>query len=214
MREYSASESRVAVPDIDRVLKSNYLALFKLLVLRILVTAALIAIPVIVIRSGGPNTFFTVLPVIPGVFIFLLTGYRLLYGVRIGQCALVLHHYPLEFRDLVDKKQKEWGVQGTIYTLRVSVRGQQGEPTMWAMNAAGVRRWPQGADEGVWFAGDSAFGGVMVVPGSNAMMLMNPSDWGKLARKREQADSGRAEQAKLAKIDKSNWKEPKFWRGG
>jgi hypothetical protein len=200
--------------DVEQVLKHNYNLLAKLLGARIAVIAALVATPIWLRQLGAPDSLFLVLPFVAAMAVFILTVYRVTCGVRLAQCARVLRHYPLEFRTRVDKKSTNWTEYGNVFTIRVPTRGQHGAPLMWAINAAGRRRWPEGTENGVWVAGDLPFGGVMVVPGSSAMFFLNPADWEKLAPKREQADAERIATAKLARIAERNWKKPLMWRGG
>ncbi|WP_210579089.1 hypothetical protein [Streptomyces sp. GESEQ-4] len=121
----------------------------------------------------------------------------------------MLRTYPLEYRTRVDKKSEHWRLLGTVFTVRVSTRGQHGAPLMRAINASTIRRWPKGAEDGgAWVAGDLPFGGVVIVPGTNDMLFMQPSDWEKFARDREQADPSRVAQAQQAGLTELVEKEP------
>ncbi|AOP50168.1 hypothetical protein [Streptomyces lydicus] len=186
--------------DVAQVVKANYRALTGLFALRLLISALLVAIPVTLSRVTGTNSFVLILPIVPGMFLFIYTVYRLLYGLRVSQCARVLRTYPLEFHPRVVKKRERWTRYGNVFEVRVTTRGQHGAPLMLAVNAAGRRRWPEGTEDGVWFAGDLPFGGVMVVPGGKEMFFLKPADWDKTARRRDEADPerrARAEQARL-----------------
>lgn len=187
-------------PDATQVLKANYRALVGLFALRLLITALLVAIPVTLSRLTGTNSFLLTLPIVPGVFLFIYTVYRFLYGLRVFQCARVLRTYPLEFRPRVIKKRERWTQYGNVFEIRVTTRGQHGAPLMLAVNAAGRRRWPEGTEGGVWLAGDLPFGGVMVVPGGKEMLFLKPADWDKTARRREEADPDRLARAQRAKL--------------
>jgi hypothetical protein len=200
--------------DAHQLLRRNYILLAKLLSARIALITALVATPIGLRKLGVPDSFFLAVPFIGTMAVFILTVYRINCGVRLVQCARVLRHYPLEFRTRVDKKNTNWTEYGNVFTIRVSTRGQHGAPLMWAINAAGRRRWPVGTENGVWVAGDLPFGGVVVVPGSNAMLFMTPADWEKLAPKREQADAERIARAEQARLTERNWKKPLMWRGG
>ncbi|MEU6578346.1 hypothetical protein [Streptomyces sp. NPDC046805] len=214
MSEISPGTHTPGVVDVDQVMKQNYNGLFKLLAGRILFAAVLIAAPIVLFRVGAPSTIFLVLPIVPGIFLLVLTAYRLWGGVRLVQCRKVLSHYPLQFHSRVVKKNSQWTEYGNVYEIKVSMRGEHGAPLMKAINAAGRRRWPQGAENGAWVAGDLVFGGVMVVPGSNAMLFLNPADWDKLASRREQADAERIARAEQAGISKRNWRKPILFWGG
>ncbi|MGW5482125.1 hypothetical protein [Streptomyces sp. NPDC004008] len=193
---------------IDQVMKDNYLALVKLLASRMAVVAVLVVVPMALHRSGVPASFFLALPVVAANLVFILTVYRLWAGVRLFQCRKVLSHYPLEFHTRVVKKSSLWTDYANVFEVKISTRGEHGAPLMKAINATGRRRWPKGTENGAWVAGDLAFGGVMVVPGSNAMLFLNPADWDKLASRRERAGAERIARAEQAGIHKRNWRKP------
>ncbi|MEU8784747.1 hypothetical protein [Streptomyces sp. NPDC048637] len=163
-------------------------------------------LPVVLYSLGAPNTFVLVLPVPVGMWLLIFLALRVRHGRRLKVCKKVLHTYPLEYRTRVDRKVgdrngDEWKYLGTIHTIKLSSRGQHGAPRMRAVNATTVRRWPKGAEDGgAWFAGDPLFGGVMIVPGSNAMMFMQPASWEKSAQERAQADAARIARAQQAGI--------------
>ncbi|MFI9355938.1 hypothetical protein [Streptomyces lydicus] len=187
-------------PDAAQVLKANYRALAGLFALRLLITALLVAVPVMLSRATGTNSFLLTLPLVVGVFLLVYTVYRFLYGLRVFQCARVLRAYPLEFHPRVVKKRERWTQYGNVFEIRVTTRGQHGAPLMLAVNAAGRRRWPEGTEEGVWLAGDLPFGGVMVVPGGKEMFFLKPADWDKTARRRDEAGPERLARAQQAKL--------------
>jgi hypothetical protein len=96
-----------------------------------------------------------------------------------------------------------------VHTVRLSVRGQHSAPSLRAINAATVRRWPEGAEEGgAWFAGDLAFGGVVIVPGAGDMLFVQPAQWEQFAAEREGADPQRRAHAEQAGISRLLEKEP------
>ncbi|PBC84637.1 MULTISPECIES: hypothetical protein [unclassified Streptomyces] len=195
-------------PDIAQVLKANRLALARLMTVRLLIGVLLVAGSVILLRVTGSDSFFLALPIPVGVGVLIMTVWRAVYGTRVSQCEKVLRHYPLEFRPRVLMKRAKWTEYGDVHQIRVPTRGQHGAPLMLAVNAAGRRCWPEGAEEGAWLAGDLPFGGVLVVPGSNAMLFLKPADWDKTARKREEADAqriARAHQAGLHRMTNRSW---------
>ncbi|MFJ9854573.1 hypothetical protein [Streptomyces sp. NPDC101150] len=183
-----------------QVLKVNYLMLARLLASRLLLAVFLAAIPVTLGRLGIVDSPFPWVLAVAGMGILIFTVYRALYGIRVVQCARVLRHYPLEFRPRVVKKGERWTTYGDVFEVRVTTRGQHGAPLMLAVPAAGRRRWPGGTEEGVWVAGDLPFGGVMVLPGSKAMLFMKPAHWEKTAARREQADAERTALAQRARL--------------
>jgi hypothetical protein len=201
-----AYDPQAAAPDMAQTLRANYFSLATLIAKRLLITALLVAIPVAADRLLELDSPFVMLFTVAGVGVFVLTVHRLIYGIRVSQCARVLRDYPLEFHPRVIKKRERWTQYGNVYEIRVTTRGQHGAPLMLAVNAAGRRRWPEGVEEGAWLAGDLPFGGVLVVPGSNAMLFLKPADWDKTARKREEAGAERTARAERAKLNnKTQW---------
>ncbi|MFI0711972.1 hypothetical protein ACH4SK_15200 [Streptomyces inhibens] len=197
----SRTPAPLDAPDIAQVLKANRLVLARLMTVRLLVTVLLVAVPVVLSRVTESNSIFLTLPIVAGVFVFVATMYRAIYGIRVSQCARVLRDYPLEFHPRVIKKRERWTQYGNVFEVRVTTRGQHGAPLMLAVNAPGRRRWPEGVEDGAWLAGDLPFGGVLVVPGSNAMLFLKPADWDKTARNREEAGAERIAKAQRAKLN-------------
>lgn len=102
-------------------------------------------------------------------------------------------------------------VPGAMCTVRLSARGQHGAPSLCAINASTLCRWPKEAEEGgAWFAGDLAFGGVVIVPGSNDMLFVHPADWEKDDQERAQADPQRRALAEQPGISRLLEKEPRI----
>ncbi|MEU3987062.1 hypothetical protein AB0F24_01550 [Streptomyces platensis] len=191
-----------------QIVRANRLALARLMAVRLLIAGLLVAVPVVLSRVTGANAFFLALPIPVGVGVLIMTVWRAVYGIRVFQCEKVLRHYPLEFHPRVLMKRAKWTEYGDVHQIRVTTRRQHGAPLMLAINAVGRRRWPEGAEEGAWLAGDLLFGGVLVVPGSNAMLFLKPADWDKTARKREEAGaqrSARAQQAGLHQMTNRSW---------
>ncbi|MFZ3597339.1 hypothetical protein [Streptomyces sp. BH104] len=204
------------VPDIEHALRRNFMLLARHVVLRLALSAALIALPAVLFSLGVPDSFFLVLPIPFGIWLLLFLLLRVRHGWRSNVCKKVLRTYPLEYRTRLVRKfgdgsGSEWKYLGTVHTIKLSIRGKQGEPRMRAVNATTVRRWPKGAEDGgAWFAGDPLFGGVMIVPGSNAMMFMQPADWAKSEEKRAQAEPDRIARAQRAGIAELVEREPRF----
>ncbi len=201
--------SSTVAPDVEQVLKHNKRTWARHVVGRIALGLALIVVSFVLNVVGVPDSFLTVLPVPVGIFVLLFLLLRTRHGRRLTVCERVLRTYPLEYRTRVDKKSEHWRLLGTVFTVRVSTRGQHGAPLMRAINASTIRRWPKGAEDGgAWVAGDLPFGGVVIVPGTNDMLFMQPSDWEKFARDREQADPSRVAQAQQAGLTELVEKEP------
>ncbi|MFH0522280.1 hypothetical protein ACHBTE_34615 [Streptomyces sp. M41] len=194
-------------PEVAAVLAHNKAVRTRHIAVRAALGAALIALPFVLVAAGVPNTFLTVLPIVLGLFVLLFLLLRVRHGRRLGVCEQVLRTYPLEYRDRVDKRGSERLLLGTVHTVKLSLRGQHGARTMRAVSASTVRRWPQGTDNGAWFAGDPAFGGVMIVPGTNDMLFLQPADWQKYEPERTQSDPHRQALAAQAGISRLLEKE-------
>jgi hypothetical protein len=199
--------------DTAQVLAHNYGKLARWLIARLVIVAVLIAGPLVAVNVFGAGTGWTIIPLVVGVGLLVWTLPRIGCGVRLRQCARVLRNYPLEYRPALQKADSEWTTYSTVYTVRMHAKGPEDEPGMWAINASGSRKWPEGAENGVWFAGDEPFGGVIVVPESNGLMFLNPADWENEAPRRAEAGPERAEGARSAKLHKRNWRVPKYSLG-
>ncbi|MGW3120313.1 hypothetical protein ACWDBW_24750 [Streptomyces sp. NPDC001107] len=197
-------------PDIAQVLKHNRTLLYRHIATRLALALVLFAVPLLA-HLAGWDAALPVFGVPAGVLVLIFLALRLGHGARIKVCEKVLHTYPLEYRTRVSKKDTEWKYLGDVHTVRLSVRGQHGAPYLRAINASTVRRWPKEAEEGgAWFAGDLAFGGVMIVPGSNDMLFVQPADWEKYEQERAQADPQRRALAEQAGISRLLEKEPRI----
>ncbi|MBC9723669.1 hypothetical protein [Streptomyces sp. TRM68367] len=196
-------------PDVEQVLKHNTRQWAKHVTGRIALGLAWIALPFVLHVVGVPDSFFTALPVLAGFYVLLFLLIRTSRGRRLAACERVLRTYPLEYHTRVVKKSEQWLLLGTVFTVKVSTRGQHGAPLMRAVNASTVRRWPKSAEDGgAWVAGDLPFGGVLIVPGTSDMLFMQPADWQKFADEREQADPSRSGRAQHAGLTQLVEKEP------
>lgn len=164
-------------PDVTEIVARNSSARTRHVALRAALGTILIALPFTLVSAGVPNTFLTVLPIVPGLFVPLLLLLQLRHGRRLDVCERVLRTYPLEYRSRVDHRGSDWLLLGTVHTLKLPIRGQHGARTMRALNASMTRRRPRGTQAGAWFAGDPAFGGVLIVPDSGDMLFLQPADW-------------------------------------
>lgn len=201
-------------PDVAQVLKHNRTMLYLHIAKRLALAVALFAVP-FVAHLAGYDAALPAFAAPAALFVLIFLVLRLRHGSRLKVCATVLQTYSLEYRNRVSKKDSEWKYLGTVHTVRLSVRGQHGAPSLRAISAATVRRWPKEAEEGgAWFAGDLAYGGVMIVPGSNDMFFVQPADWEKYAQERAQSDPQRRSLAEQAGISRLLEKEPRVLVGG
>ncbi|MER6093457.1 hypothetical protein [Streptomyces bluensis] len=201
-------------PDVAQVLKHNRTLLYRHIATRLALAVALFTVP-FAAHLVGYDAALPAFGIPAAMFVVIFLALRLRHGSRLKVCEKVLRTYPLEYRTRVSKKGSEWKYIGNVHTVRLSVRGQHGAPSLRAINASTVRRWPKEAEEdGAWFAGDSAFGGVMIVPGSNDMFFVQPADWEKYEQERSQADPQRRVLAEQAGISRLLEKEPHILVGG
>lgn len=194
-------------PNAAQVLKHNRTLLHRHIAMRLALAAVLFAVPFVAHLSGW-DAALPAFGVPAGVFVLIFLVLRLDHGARLKVCEKVLRTYPLEYRTRGSKKDSVWKYLGDVHTVRLTVRGRHGAPSLRAINASTMRRWPKGVEQGgAWFAGDLAFGGVMILSGSNDMLFVRPADWQKYAQERAQADSQRAVLAEQAGISKLLEKE-------
>lgn len=203
-----------AAPDVAQVLKHNRTLLYRHIAARLALAGGLLAVP-FAAHLVGYDAALPAFAIPAAFFVLIFLLLRLRHGSRLKVCEKVLRTYPLEYRTRVSKKGSEWKYSGDVHTVRLSVRGQHGAPSLRAVNASTVRRWPAEAEAGgAWFAGDPAFGGVMIVPGSNAMLFVQPAPWAKYEEERAQAGQRRTFLAEQAGISRLLEKEPNIMVGG
>lgn len=189
--------------EMGRLLKRNYSLLIRGMLLRLVVFGALCATPVLLSKTGTWDSPVLGLLSVAGVLGLVLMTYRFPFAfLSLRRCRGVLQEYPLEFRPSMTKKSESRTKYGTVFTVRVQAHERGRSPLMRAVDALERHRWPVGAEDGVWFAGDLPFGGVVVVPGSDTLLVVRPEDWDKFATEREQADPHRIEKANRTRLAK------------
>ncbi|MDG4862308.1 hypothetical protein P8605_29605 [Streptomyces sp. T-3] len=195
-------------PDVDQVIRHTTGRLYRHIAVRLALAVALLAVPFVATAAGYDAALpFFCIPA--GLFVLIFLVLRLRHGSRLGVCKKVLRAYPLEYRTRVSKKASQWQYLGDVHTVRLSVSGQHGAPSLRAINASTKRRWPKEAEEGgAWFAGDPAFGGVMIVPATGDMLFVQPAEWDKFAAERDAADPQRRALAEQAGISCKLEREP------
>jgi hypothetical protein len=196
-------------PDVDQAIRRSRSTLAKHVLVRLVVGIALVAAPFVLRLVGAPASILTVLPIVPGLFLLLFLYLRVRLGRRLKVSEKVLRTYPLEYRTRLVRKRSERRLLGTVHTVKLSVRGQHGASTMRAVHTSSVRRWPEDAEGGgAWFAGDPAYGGVLIVPGTGDMFFLQPANWEQLAQERAEAAQDRREKAERAGISQRLEREP------
>ncbi|WP_306317478.1 MULTISPECIES: hypothetical protein [unclassified Streptomyces] len=207
--EIHSSTSAQEAPDVRQVLSSNYRSLAFFAVRRLLLCALLIGGPVVAINVlGVPNTFWTVIPIVPGMFLAIYAVFRLSFGVRLLAAQRVLQHFPLTYCPQVMRKGGRSVAYGRVFTLKASAGTEDDAPLMLALNASGTTKWSGDFEQGAWVAGDPLFGGVLVSPKSHTLMFMKPVHWDQLASRRAELSADRHELAMRAGLDNNKWRQP------
>ncbi|MFC4493895.1 hypothetical protein ACFPA8_07070 [Streptomyces ovatisporus] len=188
--------------DPHQVLRHNYGLFARRLGLRVGISGFLLVLPLILGALGVPSAFLSAAPAAIGVIGLGFTFVNFKgHPLRLRKCSKVLDAYPLEPGTVTRLGKPTQTHNQTFYTLDVR-RGEGAEGgKMRAVEPQGLNRWPKGMEEGVYMAGDLAFGGVIVVPGSKALLLMRPEPWDEAAPKRNAAAPDRIERARRAGIE-------------
>ncbi|NLU69676.1 hypothetical protein [Streptomyces sp. HNM0574] len=108
------------------------------------------------------------------------------------RCVRILRTYPAVFRAPVRKVNLRQN--GRRFLVLGDGTGDA-SPEMSARDALHRKQWPKDIADGVWFAGDDAFGGAVLVPGTGELMCMQPKDWAATAGARSRAGADRTRRA-------------------
>lgn len=136
----------------------------------------------------------------PAAVIALLTG-TVYCGEQmrsVRHAARILGVYEFTFRAPVEKLNLRGSGKRSL-RLGGGERGdgQPRPPELSAHQPLG-KLWPKNIEDGVWFAGDEVFGGVVMVPGSGELMRVQPLRWDEFGVERIRADAERREKAERA----------------
>ncbi|MFJ9128808.1 hypothetical protein ACIRJS_32375 [Streptomyces sp. NPDC102340] len=85
-------------------------------------------------------------------------------------------------------------------SLRLGDIGSGESPIMAGMDPLLHDNWPAGSEDWVWFAGDDAFGGVVMLPRSGMLIFVQPKDWDETEAERKAAGPERTQQAERAGV--------------
>lgn len=170
-----------------------YAALVKRYILLVLCSLAVMAVP-LVTRATYSIPLMGV--GLLGVILATVYWFDQLRWVR--QCARVLSVYDFEFRAPVEKLEL-WRGGRRFLVLGVE---EDASPEMLAREPMGHPHWPKRIGDGVWFAGDDAFGGALLVPGTGELMCMQPLAWDALEGWRNEVGAERMAKAKRAGLDR------------
>lgn len=116
---------------------------------------------------------------------------------RTWKCSRIFRTYPFEFRGPVEMVQKKGN--GSLI-LKVGEVDTEGLPTVTAIDPLARPGWPRGMADGFWFAGDDAFGGAALVPGTGELLFMQPREWDLMAERRASVGKERIKRARRAGI--------------
>ncbi|WP_314176892.1 hypothetical protein [Streptomyces winkii] len=111
--------------------------------------------------------------------------------------ARVLAEYEFTFRAPVEKLNLRGSGKRSLRLGGGEIGAEQPSPKLAAHQPLG-KLWPKNIEDGVWFAGDEIFGGVVMVPGSGELMRVQPLAWDELAAERSRAGAERVEKATRA----------------
>lgn len=185
-----------------QVMRSNYGLLARRFAMFFCIFGILMVLPIILGKLGAPNTFWAAFPAFPGIIGMVFTVHSFAgRPLRLRKCKRILNQYPLEPRPHARLSKLVRINRETCYVFDVEAPGGEVPHQVAAVDVQGRGKPPKGADDGVYIAGDLAFGGVIVVPGSNALLLMRPEPWDEAAPKRNAAAPDRRERAKKAGIE-------------
>lgn len=188
--------------DPQRVLRHNRVLLARRFAMFVGIFGFLAVLPLILMALGVPDSFWTSLPAAPAVIGMVFTV-RSFAGrpLRIRKAKKVLSQYPLERYPSARYSKPVRFNQETRFLFEVDEPGSAEPRTLVTIDVQGYGRIPKGAEDGVWIAGDLPFGGVLVIPSTNTLLLMRPENWDENAPKRNGASPDRIERAKNAGIE-------------
>jgi hypothetical protein len=188
--------------DPHRLMRDHYRLLARRLAVRVGIFGFLLVLPLILANLGAPNTFWSTVSAFPGV---IGLGFTLLnfagHPFRLRKCQRILQQYSLAAGSVTQPSKTTNSHNKTFFTVDVTCRDGETGRAMLAVEPQGLSRWPRGTEGGIWFAGDLPFGGVIVVPASNALLLARPERWDDAGVERNAASPSRIERAKKAGIE-------------
>jgi len=127
-----------------------------------------------------------------GILGIVIGTYTLLDQLMlVRKCSRILAVYDPGFRSPVYKLTRQSRGRRQLRMGDGALRS----PKMSARAPVNYEDWPGGIADGVWFAGDDPFGGVLLVPGSGDLMCMQPLDWATARHDRARAGAERIAKA-------------------
>lgn len=188
--------------DPHRVLRHNRGLLALRFGMFVCIFGFLMLLPILLGKLGVPSSFWAVFPAAPGVIGMVFTVHSFAgRPLRMRKAKKILSQYPLQLSSHARFSKAVRFNRETHFIFEVDDPENGANWELTAIDVQGYGRLPKGADQGVWIAGDLPFGGVLVIPSSNTLLLMRPENWDEAAPKRNSASPDRIERAKNAGIE-------------
>ncbi|WP_329117061.1 hypothetical protein [Streptomyces sp. NBC_01465] len=186
-------EAVVSGVDVQRALKRSRALVFRRFATIVLVSLLLV-VPAPLFHSGFlfPLSFLGICGLI---YTFKILPRSLIW---LGTCKRVLAAYPSVPRSPMAGQQRMTSSKGWKMVVLLGREGVDRSPEMAATAVLGQRREIPAEGAEAWFAGDDLFGGVILLPGTDELLLAEPREWDELAPAREAAGRARRETAKQA----------------
>lgn len=178
------------------VVRHHRAVLFRRYAVLLGVIAALVAAVV-----GTNSDYAVICAPVAVISFFLATGYCAEQIRSVVHAARVLDVYEFTFRTPVEKLNLRAAGKRSLRLGGGESGGGESDdgrsPKLAAHQPVG-KLWPEHIEDGVWFAGDEIFGGVVMVPGSGELMRVQPLQWDELAGERSRAGADRLAKAERA----------------
>lgn len=159
---------------------------------------------------GTQSDYAVICAPIAVIGFFVAAGYCGEQVRTLVHAARVLDEYEFTFRAPVEKLHlraagkrslRLGGEDGDEGAAATGDGGDGRSPKLAAHQPLG-KLWPENIEDGVWFAGDEIFGGVVMVPGSGELLRVQPLQWDELAGERSRAGADRLARAERAGLTK------------
>lgn len=178
-------------PDMAAAVRAHYSAIASWGGVQLLIAAVCVAADYLL----GPSYLWPLS--LLSAFVLLLVASGLIGGIAgTRKCARACSVYEATSRPF-----KPLNIQANgKSSLRLGDAGAGESPIMAGMDPLRHGVWPSGHADWVWFAGDDAFGGTVMLPDSGMLIFVQPKDQDEAASARKAADPERTQQAKRAGV--------------
>ncbi|MEB8342682.1 hypothetical protein [Streptomyces endophyticus] len=178
--------SEEGTPDMAAAVRAHYSAIARWGGIQLLIAAACVAADYVLGSSYlWPLTLLS-------AFVLLLVASSLIGGIAgTRRCARAGSVY-----EPVSRPFKPFNIQANgKSSLRLGDAGAGESPIMAGTDPLRHHGWPSGHADWVWFAGDDAFGGTVMLPHSGMLIFVQPKDPDEAAGARKAADPERTQRA-------------------